>query len=372
MLSLLTVTVAAFLVHSQQMNSLHMIIYRRTGRRLVEQHWPLGRPMSEREEREDMLRPLVILLNMFVARASLNDSLPESVSDSCRHSIWPWLVAHVLFSYYVSLFISGSVYLVSCFLNWGELLSNPSVQYNPQPTWEEREMAIKYGCRRLKVFLFQLIVLIFAYVVGAYYYKSIVRSTRVDWLSLALWLIEASFDHSFISVLLSSPMPIERSPTELNNHLTVSMDILLVVKMNQFVMMRYAEFHSRACLSTVLLAIYYLICPKPDGDPTESILPVCFLPDQYVGNVPWWSSAPTMQCWIAMSLDRFIPLCLIVWSVHPGNKEMHCSITSHFDSEHCHPCQMDLTWISNYETRWKKRTRALEVSDIEKMTDVGW
>ena len=154
-----------------------------------------------------MVRLLVIHLNMFVADLFVNDSLSESVFYSCRNSTWRWLAAHILYSFFFSASINVFLYMASLIVNFRELFLNPSVEYGQRFQGHEQAEAIKYGCRQLKLFLLQLLVLTFAYVLGAYYYKSIVFSTSVDWLSLARWWIEASCDflhfYTFIvSVLL--------------------------------------------------------------------------------------------------------------------------------------------------------------------------
>ena len=126
-----------------------------------------------------MVQSFVILLNMFVARASLNHSFSGSVSNSFPHSAWRWLAAHILYSLFFSAGINSSVDLVSYFINFRELFANPSVHYNQELEGYERGVAIERGCHRLKSFL-QLIALTFTYTLGAYYYKSVVCSTPVD------------------------------------------------------------------------------------------------------------------------------------------------------------------------------------------------
>ena len=147
-------------------------------------------------------------------------------------------------------------------------------------------MAIERGYRRLKVFLFQLVVLSLVYVVGAYYYKSIVHSTSVDWMSFTRWLIEASCDYMHFSSVIISLWQIPASTTELNNHFAVLIETLLVIKMNQFVMMRYAEFHSHSCLNTIRVVFFYFFCPKPDDHSWDSILTACLLTDKYLSDFP--------------------------------------------------------------------------------------
>ena len=247
---------------------------------------PDGRWANERKVK--MLRPLVILLNMCVAQASLNDSFPDSVLYSCRSSTWRWLVVHVLYSVCFSTAISGLIYIVSLVINFMELFGNLSIQYDQRFQGQERVVAIQRGYRRVKLFIFQLIVLSFAYVLGAYYYKSIVRDTSVDWISFTRWLIEASCDYLHFSSVLVSLWKIPASSTELNNHYAVLIEMLLVTKMNQFVMMRYAEFHSDSCLNTIRVVFFYFSCPKPADHSWDRILNACLLPDKNLSDLPQW------------------------------------------------------------------------------------
>jgi hypothetical protein len=195
-------------------------------------------------------------------------------------------VPPVVYSVYVSIGVNGFLYCVSLAINCWELFANPSVQYDQQLEGHEREVAITHGYRRLKFFLLQLIALIFVYTLGAYYYKSIVRNTPVDWLSIIRWLIEAFCDHLYCAILLISLWLIPTSITELDTQFAVHMDIILIIKMNQSVMMRYAEFHSHACLNTIHVVVFYhLFCPKHNGYSVESILAACLSPSKYLRDV---------------------------------------------------------------------------------------
>ena len=80
------------------------------------------------------------------------------------------------FSGLINLFLHG----VSLVINFREIFDNPSVQYNQPPTREEQEMANEHSYRLLTVFVLQLIAMTYVYVLGAYHYESIVRSTSVD------------------------------------------------------------------------------------------------------------------------------------------------------------------------------------------------
>ena len=243
--------------------------------------WANGRKVK-------MRRPLVILFGMFVAQSSLNSSFPDSVFYSCRSSTWRWLVVHALYSLYFSTIINGLIYCVSFVINFWELFDNQSVQYHQRFQGQERVVAIQRGYRRLKLFLFQLIVLSFAYVLGAYYYKSVVRSTSVDWPSFARWLIEASCDYLNFTSILVSMWQIPASTTELNNHFAILSETLLVIKTNQFVMMRYAEFHSCSCLNTIRVVIFYFFCPKRDDHSWDRILTACLMSDEHLSDWPQW------------------------------------------------------------------------------------
>ena len=230
-----------------------------------------------------MLRPHVILSNMFAAQAFLNDSLSESALYSCRDSASRWLATHALYSLCFTATISTFLYFVSLAINYRELFANPSVHYDQELERYERDVAIERGYRRLKFFLLQLIALTFAYVLGAYYYKSIVRSTPVDWMSITRWLIEASCDYLQFWTFFNSLVRIPSSIMELNNHFAVLMDILLIIKTNQFVMMRYAEFHSHACLNTMRADVYYyFFCPQLQHHSTESMIAACVSSAKYL------------------------------------------------------------------------------------------
>jgi hypothetical protein len=227
-----------------------------------------------------MVRLLVIHLNMFVDDLFLNDSLSESVFYSCRNSTWRWLAAHILYSFFFSASINIFLYMASLIVNFRELFLNPSVEYGQRFQGHEQAEAIKYGCRQLKLFLLQLLVLTFAYVLGAYYYKSIVFSTSVDWLSLARWWIEASCDFLHFYTFIVSVLLIPASQTEVDSHFAVVMDMLLVIKMNQFVMMRYAEFYPRACANSIRVVFFNFLCPRADGYPMNRLFAVCVFPTE--------------------------------------------------------------------------------------------
>ena len=215
---------------------------------------------------------------MFIDHAPLNRSLFENATYACHQSAWHWLAAHVLYSVFFTGSISSFLYLVSYVINFREVFDNPSVHYNQELEGYERDVAMERGYRRLKFFSLQLIALTFAYTLGAYYYKSIVRNTPVDWVSIIRWLIEASCDHVYFCAFFISLWQIPASTTELNNHFAVLMDMLLIIKTNQFVMMRYAEFHSHSCVNIIRVVFFYVFCPKLDGYSTESMIASCVLP----------------------------------------------------------------------------------------------
>ena len=137
---------------------------------------------------------------------------------------------------------------------------------------------MKRGYRRLKLFVVQLIVLALVYILATYYYKSMVTSTPTGWLSVARWIIEATFDVQYISGIISTLLRIPSSESELNNACTVIMNTLLLIKMNQFVMMCYAEFHHHACVNILRVVAIQFFCPKLDGHILETILAACVLP----------------------------------------------------------------------------------------------
>ena len=222
---------------------------------------------------------------MFAARASLNGSLPESVLNSCHPTAWHWLAAHVLYSLFFTTTINAFLYIVSLVINVRQLFANPSVHYSRDLEGYALDVAIERGYRRLKLFRLQLIALTFAYVLGAYYYKSIVRNTSIDWLSITRWLIEASCDYVHFSTYFMSWRVIPASMTELNNHFAVLMDMLLIIKTNQFVMMRYAEFYYHSCLNIIRVGFFHVFCPKLDGYSTKRILAICLSPSKYLPDV---------------------------------------------------------------------------------------
>lgn len=107
-------------------------------------------------------------------------SLPEIVWNPYRHNAWPWLAAHVLYSLCFTTTINAFLYIISLVINFRQLFANPSVSYSRDLEGYALDVAIERGYRRLKLFLLQLIALTLTYVLGAYFYKSIVRGTPVD------------------------------------------------------------------------------------------------------------------------------------------------------------------------------------------------
>jgi hypothetical protein len=174
--------------------------------------------------------------------------------------------------------INGWLHSIGLIINLSELAADtPGVHYE-QLERQEREMVIKPGYRRMKLFVLQLIALTSVYTLGAYYYRSLVSNTPTSWLSIARWLIEASCDYQFFCVLLIAARMIPTSQRHLNTHFGAHMNMLLLIKMNQFVMMRYAEFHSQSYLNNTLAGSFYLFCDKPHGHSLRKIFPVHFMP----------------------------------------------------------------------------------------------
>ena len=223
---------------------------------------------------------------MFVAHVSLNNSFPEGVLYSYCSSNWFWLVIHVLYTVYVSTVINVAIYFVSLVINSEELFLNLSMREDQRFLGLERAVDIEHGYRHLKAFVVQLIALAFGYVLGAYYYKSVIRSTSVDWVSFIRWLIEASCDFLYFSSVSVSARLIPASATLLNNHFASLIETLLVIKLNQFVMMRYAEFHSHSCLNTIRVIFFYYFCGKAEDHSWDVILTSCFLPDESRPDFP--------------------------------------------------------------------------------------
>ena len=219
---------------------------------------------------------------MVIAHSFFNDSLSDSAIYLCRSSVWNWLAVHVIYSVIFSGSINGVLYCISVALNFRELYGNPSVHYHQRFEGHELQLAMTRSYRRFKLFVVQLIVLALFYVLAAYYYKSIVSSTPTRWLSVARWIIEATFDVQYISVIIPPLRRIPSSETELNNCCTVRMNILFIIKMNQFVMMRYAEFHPHACVNIIRAMAFHFFCPKLDGYPPESMFAVCVFPNEYL------------------------------------------------------------------------------------------
>ena len=142
----------------------------------------------------------------------------------------------------------------------------------------------EHGYRLLTVFVIQLIAMIFVYVLGAYYYKSVVRSTSVAWLSVTRWLIEASCDCLQFWSFFISLYQIPASITKLNNHFAIIIETLMLIETNQFVMMHYAGFHSRSCLNTIRVASLCLFCAQLDDYSMDDIFMTCFLPAIYLSD----------------------------------------------------------------------------------------
>lgn len=60
------------------------------------------------------------------------------------------------------------------------------------------------------------------------------------------------------------------------------MNILFIIKMNQFVMMRYAEFHPHACVNIIRVVAFHSFCPKLNGKTLGTMLATCVLPAKYL------------------------------------------------------------------------------------------
>ena len=249
----------------------------------------LSRPV-EAEQKGKMLRLFVILSNMFVAHASLNHSLSEIAIHSCRNSVWPWLAAHLVYTFFFSMSINGWLHCIGGIINLSELAADPPGVHYRRLQGQEREVAIKRGYRRMKLFVVQLIALTFVYTLGGYYYRSMMSNTPTSWLSIARWLIEASCDYQFLYVLFVAARMIPTSQRHLNNHFGAHMNMLLIIKMNQFVMMRYAEFHSQSYLNNTLVGSFYLFCDTPHGHSLRKIFPAHLMPlsVNHVQNVRRW------------------------------------------------------------------------------------
>ena len=192
--------------------------------------------------------------------------------------------------------------MVGLIINFRALFLNPSVEYGQRFQGHERAETITCGCRKLNLFLLQLLVLTFAYVLGAYFYKSIILTTPVDWLSLARRSIEASCDNLHFPTFLVAVWLIPISQTHVDNHLAVLMDMLLVIKMNQFVMMRYAEFYPRACANSIRVGFFNFLCPRLDSYPMERLFAVCVFP---TGLLPYsfTRTDSSLSIWL---FDHFI------------------------------------------------------------------
>ena len=217
---------------------------------------------------------------------SLNDSLWETTTHSCRQSLWHWLGAHVLYSLSFSTGVNNFLYCVSYLINFRQQFASPDVHYREQFEGSDLDAAMQRGYRRLGFFVLQLVVLTLIYILVAYYYKWLLIGTFPSWLSIARWLIEGSCDYVYFTTFLISFRRIPASITKLDNHFAVVADMLLIMKINQFVMMRYAEFYSQSCLNVILVAFFYLLCSKPENYSLENLFGVSMNPDKYLPDFP--------------------------------------------------------------------------------------
>jgi hypothetical protein len=224
----------------------------------------------------------IIVLNMSVVRSFLNDSLSDSAIYACRSNIWIWLSVHVIYSVGFSATISASLYHVGSIWNFGEPFDDPYVHLDQLPDEQEAHVAMTHAYRPLKSFLVQLTLWPSIYVLAAYCYRSIAMSTSTGWLSLARWIIEATCDLLHITSVIGSFDEIPARETVFNRYFSDHANILLIIRMNQFVMMRYAEFHPHACVNTIPVLFFSSFCPKLDGYSLERMLAVCVFPRHHL------------------------------------------------------------------------------------------
>jgi hypothetical protein len=111
-------------------------------------------------------------------------------------------------------------------------------------------------------------------------------------------------------------------------------------KMNQFVMMRDAEFHSQSFLNNTLVGSFDLFCDNPDGHSLRKIVPAHVMP-LTVNDVP-------MSHYFICSL-RKNSFC--------EQRNSLCSIVNRLDWRHHRRWQMDVEWIFNCCKQSKKRTQ---------------
>ena len=212
-------------------------------------------------EREFSLPHFIMLIYQTITK--LNDSNLENVLKSCSDSVSTWLVAYVIYLFFISLTINNAIFILDLFM----AVIQPVHSLHRDPSFDQDEyvediFTFYYHC--FCHFVFQRIVVVFIYVSSAFIYHSIMSETHIDSILVARWWIEATIDVQCFLTLFDALLKMFIRYRRYRMVLTRFNEALWAMKIHQFYLLRYAEFHSESELNTLLVYICLLYTsPSP-------------------------------------------------------------------------------------------------------------
>ena len=211
--------------------------------------------------REEMMNVSILLHQVIPMHFNQSTSIVSNANDqlfsSCGNTIWPWLFLHLCYTWLISLYVILPLAVTLMLLNdrfWRWYGGDH--YYDDDFSAYELNHSTSHTLRR---YVRREVQLILVYLCLAFVFTWLTSHRKVNWITLARWLIEAAWTPHIILTLVST-----YADMIYNRLITFDMpDIattIYLIKGTVFVWMRYAEWNPSAELNDFQTFFFYQFC----------------------------------------------------------------------------------------------------------------